>query len=589
MKLNKSMLLVSICAICSCVSNSNNYYSSENYLPYNYREPVTYYQAKADSAINDFERDQALLKVAGRLIQDGMLKRAEQQLKKLDSLPASLNNEKFLLEAKLALLNRQPQKSLKQASKVSHQSQMDPGMQAFYHQILASAYRLSGKTINEISQLIELENLQNSKLSKLATRRLIWRSLSSLSLTKEKALALDSQGELEGWLSLNLITKELRDDGNKLIKAVLNWQQQHPTHSANDIVKVNQQNLLASPKNIALLLPLSGKLKGPGQAIRDGFMASYFEGKTTGASVKFYDTNNSDVQKLYQQAVKKGADLVIGPLTKDNVELLSRSKLSVPTIALNDVDDVVTRNLYQFSVDPQNEAKQLATKVYQDGFRNALVIAPSGKWGESIANTFLTKWYQQGGKLTDKLYFDDKTNINSSIKKLLDISDSNQRKNDLVRTIWKRPKFYPRRRQDFDVVVLLSHASKARQIRPMLKYHYAGDVPVYGTSLLYSGSPKPQSDVDLNGIIFGEMPYLLNNRKSLVTKAWPEQFNSYNRLYALGKDASLLSHQLNQLKLFPLMGALNNTGTLFLDEQGQIIRQLQWAKFKNGLAKSIPN
>lgn len=589
MKLNKSIFMVLVCAICSCVSNNSNYYSSENYLPYNYKQPVSYYQAKVDSASDSFERDAALLKVAGRLIQDGMLNRASQHLKSLGIVPAKLKNEKNLLEAKLALLNRHPQKSLRFASKVVNSEQMDSGMQAFYHQILASSYHLNGKIISEVSQLMKLEGLQDSTMAKLSTRRLIWRSLSSLELPQEKALALDSQGELEGWLKLNIISKQHRDDGSSLVNEILNWQQQNIGHPANDIVKINKKILLSSPKQIALLLPLSGKLKGPGQAIRDGFMASYFESKGKGVSVKFYDTNNKDVRALYQQAVDSGSELVIGPLTKNNVEILSRSNLAVPTIALNDVDNITTKNLYQFSIDPQNEAEQLATKIYNDGFRNALIIAPAGNWGQSIAQTFLQKWQQQGGRLVDKLYFDNKTNINASVKTLLNVSDSSQRKNDLVRTIWKRPKFYPRRRQDFDVVVLLSYASKARQIRPMLKYYYAGNVPVYGTSLLYSGSPKPQSDVDLNGIIFGEMPYLLKNPKSLINKTWPEQFNSYNRLFAMGKDASLLSHQLNQLQLFPMMGVLNNTGTLFIDNKGQIVRQLKWAKFRNGIAKAIGN
>ncbi len=52
------------------------------------------------------------------------------------------------------------------------------------------------------------------------------------------------------------------------------------------------------------------------------------------------------------------------------------------------------------------------------------------------------------------------------------------------------------------MVFLLSYPSKARQIMPLLKYYYAGDVPVYATSSVYTGGVNVMKDRDLNGIIF---------------------------------------------------------------------------------------
>jgi outer membrane PBP1 activator LpoA protein len=256
-------------------------------------------------------------------------------------------------------------------------------------------------------------------------------------------------------------------------------------------------------------------------------------------------------------------------------------------LALNDIEKPSSNNLYRFSVDPQNEARQLAYYVHNKSLRRALVIAPKGPWGESIANAFNHSWQQLNGETSDTLLFENKADINGTIRDFLGVAHSHDRYSNLVRTLWKRPKFYARRRQDFDVVILLSYPSMARQIRPMLNYYYAGDLPIYGTSLLYSGSPKPRQDADLNGVIFAEMPYLLDKHNTQISKAWPEQFNSYNRLFAMGKDAYLLSHQLNLLTLFPMMGVTDNTGTLFIDNQQQIVRQLSWAQFKKGVVQPL--
>lgn len=588
-KFFRTIALGSICVILwACSSTSTNKtYLTASAPELTYPDTVQTYQTQAELTDDEIEKNDYGLKVAGRLIHDGQPNRAAQQIESLQQLTSEQTNEKSLLLAKLALLRHQPRTALKQASNIKKVDELPMHLQQFYHQLLADTYHLRGAVINEVDQLIALDNLHNNELSKLSIRRSIWRALSNLSIPRTQANALEAQGELAGWLNLNLITKQFRDDNIALIEQVKQWQLTYPQHSANAIVQINENSLIHAPTKLALLLPLSGQLSGPGQAIRDGVMASYFEAKQKAAAVRFYDTANKDVLTQYHQAIKDGAEFVIGPLTKKNVEIIANTSHPVPTLALNDVEKPDSNNLYRFSVDPQNEAKQLAHYVHNKGLRRALIIAPKGTWGESIANAFNQSWQQSGGEISSTLLFENKTEINGAIRDFLGVAHSYDRYNNLVKTIWKRPKFYARRRQDFDSVILLSYASMARQIRPMLNYYYAGDLPVYGTSLLYSGSPKPRQDSDLNGVIFAEMPYLLNKQKPLLSKTWPEQFNSYNRLYAMGKDAFLLSHQLNILNIFPMMGVTDNTGTLFIDNNRQIVRQLTWAQFKKGVVQKL--
>ena len=110
-------------------------------------------------------------------------------------------------------------------------------------------------------------------------------------------------------------------------------------------------------------------------------------------------------------------------------------------------------------------------------------------------------------------------------------------------------------------------------------------MPVYATSAVYAGGKNVMRDRDLDGVVFCDMPWVFTHQ--VENRNWPEQFNSYNRLYALGLDSYALSTQLNQLLLFPAMGVSEKSGVLYLNSSQQIARILAWGKFKQGLAQEI--
>ena len=92
-------------------------------------------------------------------------------------------------------------------------------------------------------------------------------------------------------------------------------------------------------------------------------------------------------------------------------------------------------------------------------------------------------------------------------------------------------------------------------------------------------------DRDVDGLIFCDMPWVFTHQ--MGSRNWPEQFNSYNRLYALGMDSYALTTQLNHLLLFPAMGISDKSGVLYLNSSQQIARILAWGQFKQGLAQQI--
>jgi len=302
-------------------------------------------------------------------------------------------------------------------------------------------------------------------------------------------------------------------------------------------------------------------------------------------TVNVIDTSNGDIVALYQQAVANGADFVVGPLTKSDLQTLTaKGELSVPTLALNTLDNGAgaVHNLYQFGLSPQDEAEQAAVRAKQAGHSRALVIAPAGAWGQGIAQAFEKRWQSLGGTIVDTYAFIPKGDLNNGVRKLLAASAASKNAPN-------RSRFVPTSRSDFDVIFMAAFPSDARQIKPLLVYYNVGNTPVYATSLIYSGTPSPVADSDLNGVEFSDMPWILgpdmpqwSAMRDRMKTLWGASYDASPRLYAFGVDAYHLTYTLN--KIAGSSGTIPGaTGTLSIDANQQVKRQLKWAKMENGV------
>ncbi len=404
----------------------------------------------------------------------------------------------------------------------------------------------------------------------------IWGTLTRVSL-QQLDTTKTSDPNKSAWLKLASISKHYSTDTTQLVQQLIAWRSQNSNHPGNQLFPDNNilNSLLnnPSPTHIAILLPLQGQFGPMGRAARDGFLNAYFAsgGKQT---TSFYDTSKNNITDLYQQAIAKGADIVIGPLTKEHVqELLKHSKFTVPTLALNYTDiwfGSLPNNLYEFGLSPTAEAEQAADRAWQGGHSHALIIASKNVWTDNIVKTLSTRWQALGGTFTDTLSFTPQADLSHDIASLLHVNpeeDHDKMKKENNTTI-----LHQQRRQDFDVIFLLTQPERAREIVPLLKYYYADNVPIYSTSVIYSGVPSPQKDSDLNGVIFCDTPWTLSGSST----------SSQGRFFAVGRDAYLLSRELirlSKLPNFPIYGA---TGALTLTSQQQIHRRLPWAKMHAG-------
>jgi uncharacterized protein len=544
------------------------------------------YLSLAQSQVGE-ERQNLFIMAAGRHLYDGKWQEAYHILSQTSDLSLLQNNEKNILLAKIHLIKGQPQAAIRTLSSVKEIATMPAYFQMLYHDILANSYESVGKSPYAIGERIKLEKLlHDDPFSRTNNRKILWLTLTKLPLPELNILALETKPgtDARGWIKLALIARQASSQ-NALFDEIQQWQQTFPQHPASELLpspltKI-KNSLLNKPTQMALLVPLTGPLSGPGNAIKEGFLAAHNNQKDNFVQVRWYDTGSNNVAQLYQQALYDGANYIVGPLSKNEVRSVAALPHPVPTLLLNDLNLPASSNAYYFGLSPVNEAKQVAVKANKAGLRKALIIAPSGLWGKDITNGFIEQWQKMGGVVTDTLMYEDQTDFNSAIRQFLQVSEIALRKPDKKMQIEMQNT--PKRRQDFDMIFLLAYPSKARQIMPLLKYYYAGDMPVYATSSVYSGSTDTMRDRDLDGIIFCDMPWVFKNQ--IASKNWPEQLNSYNRLYAIGMDSYNLGNKLNRLLLFPAMGMNENSGILYLNNGKQISRILAWARFNGGIAQ----
>lgn len=478
---------------------------------------------------------------------------------------------------------------------------MEPEMEIQLREKRAQVFTLLGDAKLSVSERIKLSALITQKKAELANQDALWQSLMMIPYTELQQLAFQETSSAErGWYSLAALSKNNQSDlehQREQLQAWLRDWHDHPAHDnlPNDL-RLLQSLIDKQPKHIALLLPLQGKLTEAGEAVRDGFFSAYYQALSNGRNtpeVRQYDSSG-DVITAYQQAVADGADLVIGPIDKEKVtELSLMPSLPVPVLSLNYPDTAPAQPLqgfYQFGLAVEDEARQVARQAFVEGHRQAMVIIPSQEWSERSARAFTDEWETLGGVVVNRTQFQAGANYSRLVKDAMQIEQSQIRTRELQALLGIELQSSPRSRSDVDMIFLIADPAQARQIKPTFAFHYAGNIPVYATSQVYSGEPNEKADRDLNGIRFNSMPWIFdnNNPEKQAIAQHTKSAAVYGRLHALGTDAFRLYARLPQLAQVPQMRIYGATGSLRMQADGRIEREQAWARFRNGLVQPLP-
>ncbi len=393
----------------------------------------------------------------------------------------------------------------------------------------------------------------------------------------------EPSSDWHAWLSLN---RAFRQDRPTLLR----WIAEHPVLPSNMVQLpsgLSEWLNAEIPTRIAVLLPLSGRLKNAGQSALNGIIEglyTQFRDPALRPDVITIDTEAAVTGKAaYVQALEAGADFVIGPLTKERVaELNGVSQLPIPVLALNRGPQATPAanqedfNMLSMSLAPDDEAEQIALLAWSEGLRAPLVIAPDSAWGARMRAAFSRVWAELGGTIRETALTSPDERDNTTIARSLNTLSSEARITDIERAFEAPVDTQARRRRDIDSVILLAPTPQmAREIRPLLRFHYAGKLPVFAPSNVFQAD-RSITNRDLNGIKFVLPPSALD---TALTNKLP--------LHALGLDAAVFVDHFEQAQGTPGTVVFGNTGDLRVDSRGNVRRRLKPVVFTRGKARIL--
>ena len=408
----------------------------------------------------------------------------------------------------------------------------------------------------------------------------IWRQLTRLRGSGLEAIAQQSP-LARGWVELLGLQRRYGSDIARLFALLDDWRARNPNHPAARRLPSDLQALRElrgqDVRRIAVFLPESGPLENVAAALRKGIetrlMNALNQGEQT-PQLTFYDTSSATIETLYAQATLAGAQVVLGPLSKDTVtQLEQRPSVPLPTLALNYGTSPENRadDLFQYGLSAEDEARQAARRATLDGYRRAGLLVPDNAWGQRVADSFRQAWQAEGGTVAAQLNYNPEGSVANAVRPLAN--------------------------RQLDMLFLLALPPFARQVPPTLDYFDAGELPIYATSQLYGGEPQPRLDHDLNGVQFVEIPWLIPDAAVGGAEALP-YYDSYQALYessdpallklqAMGVDAFELARRLPLLKAAPDFEYFGATGALHAGEDRRLKRVLPWAQFRAGVPQPL--
>lgn len=590
LRLLSALCLAALLAACASSPSSNL-----GELPRTPDATVEQLLERASASKSPEEAAVLRLSAADKAARQGDSARATQILQqvRIELLKPGLQILASTLNAELALTRNDAKAALAALDHPSLQrlGELPADQQVRTHLVRARALEADGQILAAARERVFIAPLLSGDAA-AQNHEAIWALVGSLPV---KQLQNQGTDDFAGWLSLALAVKSAGTLEQQQA-AIDTWVAQHAAHPAARQLPaplVKLKALASQPlTRIALLLPQDGQLAGVARALREGFMAAYYQAQQAGQKPPVIDVIDSSrltsLDDFYRQAQAQGVQLVIGPLEKPLVkQLAARAQLPLPTLALNysDTNQMGPPQLFQFGLAAEDEAREVSRRARADGLHSAAAMIPKGDWGDRVLNAFRQDWEANGGTLIAAERVDQPVQLAQQIADMLNVRNAGG-------GLQSSSGAQGSRRQDIDFIFLAATPQQAQQIKPTLNFQYAGDLPVYATSHVFSASGDQAQYNDMTGIRFCETPWLLdasNPLRQQVTRQWPQANGSMGRLYAMGVDAYTLAARLGQLKALPDSRVEGLSGNLGMGANQRIERQLPWAQFVGGQVQRLPN
>ena len=325
------------------------------------------------------------------------------------------------------------------------------------------------------------------------------------------------------------------------------------------------------PLKLAVLLPLSGDMSRAALPVRDGLLSGYYAENRRRPEITFHDTVGG-VDAAYDQAVANGADFVVGPLGRAEVDALySRQSLPIPVLALNRGELPPPPGNASFALAPEDDGVAAAEYAISRGARRVLSLADGDDSMRRAAAAFRARFEELDGTVVVELVVNATPGAMGTALQTAATTDGG-----------------------IDAVFLAVRPSQAGAIVAQLADVGLGGKLRIGTSALAGARPTDTSGHALDGIAFPSDAWSVQYVAGLPSSVTAASMlatarGSAQRLFAFGYDAWLLTAFLERLATNPAASVAGATGTLRIDADGNVVRTPAWSSWNGSNALPLGN
>jgi hypothetical protein len=508
--------------------------------------------------------------------------------------------ERRLIEGEITLALGQPQQAWNQVASISEPTGTPTA--PLYFAVRERIALGAGRPVDAIRAEMAGERLSTDPAERSRQRQGL---LAGLRQLKERGVRLDAQPSTDplvrGWLELAALSGSGHGAALGGSAEAARWRVSFPDHPATELTREAfpaEIPVIGTVHQIALLLPLTGPNSGAAVRVQDGFQYAYNRlNAGERPALKVYDTGTLAVSDALAQARSDGAQVIVGPLTHDEVNAAADASGGIPILALNTLTGsrALRPGFFQFALSPEDEARQVARRLLASGLRRGAALVAAGKdwseWGARVQAAFSQELQNGGGELLTQTRFDpDEHDFGAPIHATLGTDQSEARRDRLERVLGTKLQLEPRRRADLQFIFVAGPAVAVRLLRPQLSFQNAGDVPIFSTSDAYSAEAG-EANQDLEGVQFPDLPWLVPDGGRLdelhrqVEQSEGGATSSRSRLFAFGYDACQLALAIMAAGRDHSRVVIDGlTGQLSIDAEGYIRREGVWVQLHNGTA-----
>ncbi|QUG77301.1 penicillin-binding protein activator [Erwinia sp. E602] len=327
---------------------------------------------------------------------------------------------------------------------------------------------------------------------------------------------------------------------------------------------------------------------------------------SSSTQLQVYDTGSQPVAPLLSQAQTDGATLVVGPLLKNQVEDLANSQTPLNVLALNEPGTIQNRpNLCYFALSPEDEARDAAHHMWDQGKRAPLLLVPRSGLGDRVKVAFSREWQKLGGATVLQQQFGSSAELKQGINSgagirlsgtPIDVQPEPTQAVSVAGLTLPAPQGLTQpgpvtdggsnSSSSVDSVYIIATPDELALIKPMIAMRVSSrdNVGLYASSRSNQAGAGPDYRLEMDGLQYSDIPLLSGANPALMQQAARNFNNDYSlvRLYAMGIDAWTLANHFSEMRQLPGFQLKGNTGTLSASQDCVINRKLIWNQYRQG-------